>query len=65
MATVTPEGEALRKAIKWISAELGENPEKSPQTLVNEAVTRFDLSPKDTDFLIAFYKKAGKPSETN
>ena len=62
MTTVMPEGEALRKAVKWISAELGEKPDKSVQKLVNEAVTRFDLSPKDSEFLMAFYKTGGKPS---
>ena len=63
MTTIMPEGEALRKAIKWISAELNENPDKSVQKLVNEAVTRFDLSPKDTEFLISFYKEGRSTSE--
>jgi hypothetical protein len=65
MTTVMPEGEALRKAVKWISAQIGENPDQSVQKLVNEAVTRFDLSPKDSDFLISFYKKGGCPSTSN
>jgi hypothetical protein len=65
MATVMPEGEALRKAVKWISAEIAEDPDKSLQGLVNEAVMRFDLSPKDTDFLMSFYKKGGTPSSAN
>ncbi len=60
MATVMPEGEALRKAIKWISAELSEKSDKPVPKLVNEAVTRFDLSPKDSEFLISFYKEEGK-----
>lgn len=55
---IMPEGEALRKAVKWISAELDGNPGKHAQQLVNEAVTRFDLSPKDAEFLISFYKQA-------
>jgi hypothetical protein len=59
MTTVMPEGEALRRAVKWISAELDENKGKSVQKLINEAVTRFDLSPKDTEFLTSFYKKGG------
>jgi hypothetical protein len=58
MTTVMPEGEAIRRAIKWVSAELQEHPEKSPKDLVNSAVTRFDLSPKDADFLIQFYAKS-------
>ncbi len=65
MATVMPEGEAIRKAIKWISAELTEDPEKPIPKLVNEAVTRFDLSPKDSEFLISFYKKEKGPSASN
>ena len=65
MAMVMPEGEALRKAIKWISAEIVEDPDKSLQGLVNEAVMRFDLSPKDGEFLISFYKKGQSPSQAN
>jgi hypothetical protein len=65
MTTVMPEGEALRKAVKWISAEINEDRGKSVHKLVNEAVTRFDLSPKDTEFLMSFYKKGGSSSETN
>ena len=65
MTAVMPEGEALRKAVKWISAELSDSPNKSVQKLVSEAVSRFDLSPKDTDFLISFYKKEGGPSAAN
>ncbi len=60
-----PEGEALRKAVKWISVELNEHPDKSVQRLVNEAVQRFDLSPKDSEFLLSFYKKGGSPSTAN
>lgn len=55
---IMPEGDAIRRAIKWISAELSENPDKPVMKLVNEAVTRFDLSPKDSEFLISFYKSA-------
>jgi hypothetical protein len=65
MATVMPEGEAIRRAIKWISAELNENPEKPVQKLVNEAVSRFDLSPKDSEFLSSFYRKDAGSSTAN
>ncbi|HOV87060.1 MAG TPA: hypothetical protein PLM79_11905 [Syntrophobacteraceae bacterium] len=60
MATVMPEGEAIRKAIKWISEELKEHPEKTPTQLVGEATLRFDLSPKEGDFLLGFYSKASE-----
>ena len=58
MTTVMPEGEAIRRAVKWVSASLGENPDQSAQKLVNEAVLRFDLSPRDADFLMEFYRKS-------
>jgi len=57
MTTVMPEGENIRKAVKWISSELQDNPNKSLQKLVNDAVLRFDLSPKDAEFLTSFYRK--------
>ena len=65
MATVIPEGEAIRRAIKWISSHLDANPDAPVQKLVNEAVSRFDLSPKDAEFLTSFYRKAkaDNPSE--
>lgn len=58
MTNVMPEGDAIRKAVKWISAELEGEPQKSLQKLVNEAVQRFDLSPKEAEFLIGFYRKS-------
>ena len=57
MSTIMPEGEAIRKAVKWISDELQEDPSKSVKKLINNAVLRFDLSPKDTEFLFEFYRK--------
>ena len=57
MATIMAEGEAIRKAVKWISDKLLDDPNKSIQKLINEAVMRFDLSPKDALFLTDFYSK--------
>jgi hypothetical protein len=66
VTTVMPEGEAIRKAVKWISAHIEENPSVSFQKLVQEAVLRFDLSPKETEFLMEFYRrsKTGPSSES-
>lgn len=63
MTNVMPEGDAIRKAVRWISAELEEDPKRSLQKLVNDAVHRFDLSPKEAEFLIGFYRK-GKTGES-
>jgi hypothetical protein len=57
MTTIMPEGEAIRKAVKWISGVLQDDPSKSRQKLINEAILRFDLSPKDAEFLAEFYRK--------
>ena len=51
---VQPEGEDLRKAVKWISEERKYNPEAKPAKLVEEACLKFDLSPKDADYLTKF-----------
>lgn len=53
MATenIKPPGEKLRQTIKWISEMQLEHPEKSRQDVMREAQIRFDLSPKDCEFL--------------
>lgn len=57
MSTVMPEGEDLRRAIKWISANREEKPETSLAKLVDQAVFKFDLSPRDAEFLTGFFLK--------
>lgn len=53
-----PEGETLRKAVRWISQQREAGWKGSLFPLVEEASRRFDLSPKDAEFLIRFLKKA-------
>ena len=55
MSSILPEGEDIRRAIKWISEHLQENPDQLVQKLVNEAILRFNLSPKNSEFLVKFY----------
>lgn len=54
---ILPEGEDLRRAVKWVSGRLLENPGQPVYQLVNEAVFKFDLSPKDADFLVRLYSQ--------
>jgi hypothetical protein len=54
-----PEGENLRRAVRWISQGLQEEPEKKLLHLVDQAVFRFDLTPKDAEYLINFFKPSG------
>ncbi len=55
MHDLLPEGEDLRRAMKWVSVKLRENPCQALPPLVQEAIFRFDLSPKDAEFLHGFY----------
>lgn len=55
MSTLIPQGTALKKAVSWISENLKSGKEFAIDTLINEAVFRFDLTPKDSDFLYHFY----------
>ena len=59
MGTIQPKGEQLRQAIKWISAERQENESRAIPRLIEEAALRFNLSPKDEEFLRSFYKGGG------
>ncbi|RME01556.1 MAG: hypothetical protein D6814_01270 [Calditrichaeota bacterium] len=57
MSTILPEGEALKRAVQWISDMKQDAPDKNIYELINEASAKFDLSPKDADFLINLYQK--------
>lgn len=55
MSDLLPDGEDLRRAVKWVSAHLQEDPARPLAPLVQEATFKFDLSPRDADFLLRFY----------
>ena len=57
MATVQPKGENLRKAVKWISEERLYNPDRSHQSLIEEACLKFNLSPMDAEYLNQLIEK--------
>ena len=57
MHDLLPDGEEIRRAVKWVSGNLLENPGQPVQPLVQEAIFKFDLSPRDADFLIGFYSQ--------
>lgn len=59
--SIQPEGEKLRNAVRMISEKRKENPEADPAKLVDEVSFQFDLSPKDTEFLLRFIKDADSP----
>ena len=55
--SIQPEGEDLRKAVKWVSEERKYNPERSLKELIEAASLKFDLSPVDEAFLSRFVKE--------
>ena len=48
---IRPQGEKIKKALKWISEMVGEQPEKSREQILRDAEVRFDLSPSECEFL--------------
>ena len=57
MTTIMPESEALKRAVKWISEQLKSDENQSVKRLINEAILRFDLDPKQSNYLYHFYQK--------
>ena len=49
---ILPEGEDLRKAVKWIWAEAASDPNKGLSDLIREACLKFDLSPIEAEYLL-------------
>jgi hypothetical protein len=59
MSAIVPEGAAVRKAVQWIS-KMREEGNTSLDTLIDRACVRFNLSPKDNEFLSRFFSEAEK-----
>ncbi len=56
MSTIKPQGEKLKNAVQWISEKRKENADINLSHLVDQASFQFDLSPKDSEFLLRFVK---------
>ena len=57
MHDTLPEGEDLRRAVRWVSSTIQDHPGRPVLALVQEAIFKFDLSPKDAEFLIGFFRR--------
>ena len=55
MATIMPEGEKIRQAVKWISDLRKDDEKASISLLIEQAALKFNLSPKDENYLRSFY----------
>ncbi len=59
MATIQPKGERVRQAVKWISAEMKDDPGKGMRKLIQEAALKFNLSPLEEEYLTNFCRGEG------
>ena len=48
---IQPEGERIRKAVRWIIEVLREEKERKRRDVIEEAERRFDLTPLECEFL--------------
>ena len=54
--SIQPEGESLRKAVKWISEEKQAGSSKTREQLMEEACLKFNLTPMEEEYLIRSLK---------
>jgi hypothetical protein len=57
MPTIQRKGEAVRQAVKWISENIKEGKDRPLSLLILDASCRYNLSPKEEDFIREFYKE--------
>ena len=58
--SIQPQGEDIRKAVKWVAEQIEYEPQKDLVRILEEAGIRFDLSPLEMDFLQRFYREGAK-----
>lgn len=54
-----PQGEAIRRALRWLDDRVQDDPRVDRARLVGEAATRFDLTPLEEDFLLRNWVRKG------
>ncbi len=55
--SIIPQGEDVRRAVKWISEMRKDDPAADPGKLVEEACLKFNLSPMDAEYLGRWVKE--------
>jgi hypothetical protein len=55
---ILPKGESLRRAVRWLSEQ-----EEKGLAAIEEACRRFNLSPKDEEFLIRNFRHGGESED--
>jgi len=54
---ILPEGDSLRRALRWLSERRLEDPKAPRAKIISEASERFDLSPVEEEFLLRDWKE--------
>lgn len=49
---VLPQGESIRRALRWLDDRVQDDPRLDRARLIGEAAARFDLTPLEEDFLL-------------
>jgi len=60
MSPILPEGAAVRKAVQWVS-KMREEGNTPLAKLIEQACVRFNLSPKDCEFMHRFFAEGKTP----
>jgi hypothetical protein len=55
-----PQGESLRRAVRWLDERVRDEPGSDRAKLVAEAASRFDLTPLEEDFLLTSWVKGAR-----
>lgn len=64
MSDWLPQGEKLRRAVRFLSERAEEDPSLGRATLLDEATARFDLTPREAELLADFWRRRSEPHET-
>jgi hypothetical protein len=55
-----PEGEAIRRAVRWIAEQRELDTEAKLGALIDQAALKYDLTPLETDFLWRMFTAPSK-----
>jgi hypothetical protein len=53
------EGEGIKKAVRWLAEQRLADPKAPRMKLIDEAGTRFDLTPVEVEYLITSWREDG------
>ena len=56
---ILPEGESLRRALRWLDERIREDPTLDRMKLVGEASRRHNLGPAEEEFLLQQWARGG------